>query len=81
MTKKSLLEWKRGHERAQERSWELRAAEPRSADESFRRANSLLLLTGDVVSSRFNEKARDQQTQIARSRWIALKKRYAARSA
>ncbi len=79
MTKQQLATWKKGHETASERSWELRAASPASSEESFARANSLLRLMGDVVTSSSHEAARNKQTEIARVRWIALKKGYATR--
>ena len=79
MTKEQLVSWQRGHQLATERSWELRAGQPPSAEASFSRANSLLRLMRDVVTSSINEEARRRETQIARDRWIALKEKYAAR--
>ena len=81
MTRSDVIAWKRGQERAAERSWELRAAQPASAGASFKRSNSLLQAIGDVVSSPFNEEARRQQTEIARAAWIKLRQKYAARDA
>ena len=80
MTRQGLLAWKRGHALANEASWAIRQREPKSANEAFMRANSLLRLTGDVVFSAANEEARRQQTEIARARWVALKKKYAERA-
>lgn len=80
-TKDILARWQRGHQLAGERSWELRAARPPSSEECFERANSLLRLMGDVITSSSNEEARRKETKVARERWIALKKNYAARGA
>ena len=80
MTKESLVAWQRGHQVASERSWALRAAVPLSSEAAFDRANSLLRLMADVVTSPLNEEARRKETQVARERWIALKNQFAARS-
>jgi hypothetical protein len=80
-TRQSLLKWQRGHQVASERSWALRAAARPSPEESFARANSLLGLMGDVITSSFNEETRRKETKAARERWIALKQKFAARGA
>lgn len=76
MTKAAVASWQRGHQRASDRSWELRAARLPSSEQCFERVNSLLRLMGDVVTSPLNEEARRRETEVARQRWVALKSKY-----